>query len=459
MPGTDLLINVLAFLLAIGILVTVHEFGHFWVARRFGIKVLRFSVGFGRPLWRYQGRDGTEYVLASLPLGGYVKMLDEREGEVDPADRPYAYNQQPVGARAAVAAAGPAFNFLFAILAYAVMFQIGVSGISPVVGEVEPDSPAARAGLPMEAEIVAVAGRATPTWDKARMGLLQAAMDDRPVTLTVRTPGVETPQTYELLPPETPILKEKQPDPLAAYGLSPWRPDAPPVLRRVEAGGAADRAGLVAGDVILRADGEALNSVDRFIALVQEHPSEPLDLTIRRDGERRSIRLTPASRTGEGTPEGYIGVGIGADLDAETRARFVAEERYGPLAALGQGAIKTWETSALTIEVLWKLVTGQAHVGHISGPLTIAQYAGATASVGLVAFLGFLGLVSVSLGIINLLPVPILDGGHLLFYAIEWIKGSPLSESAEALGQQIGLTLIVLLMGLALFNDVSRLLG
>ena len=449
------LVSLLSFIVAIGVLVTVHEFGHFWVARRVGVRVLRFSVGFGRPLWRREGRDGTEYVIAAIPLGGYVKMLDEREGVVPPAERERAFNRKGVGARMAIVAAGPAFNFLFAVLAYWAVFSLGVPGLKPVVGEVRPASPAALAGFRPGDEILRVGDERTPSWQLAAFALLEAAAERRAVEVEVRTPeGTRAVRRLDLAGGEA--LAESG-HLLETLGLAPWRPRLPPVIDAVEPGGPAARAGLRPGDRVRAVDGRPVEDWEDFVRVVRASPGRTLRLEIERAGRRLEVALVPAARASGDERVGYIGARVRVPRELFEGQRVVV--RYGPLAALGEGLERTWDMTALTVRMLWRMVVGEASVRNLSGPLSIAQYAGQSASLGLVSFLSFLAVVSVSLGVINLLPVPILDGGHLLYYAIELVRGRPLSEQAQALGQRIGIVLLGLLMALALYNDVARLLG
>ncbi|MEW6765401.1 MAG: RIP metalloprotease RseP [Pseudomonadota bacterium] len=447
--------SLLGFVLAVGVLVAVHEWGHYWVARRLGVKVLRFSIGFGRPLrsWR---RGETEYVIAALPLGGYVKMLDGREGPVEPSEAHRAFDQQPVGRRAAIVAAGPMANLVFAVLAYMTMYMVGIQGLAPILEAPQPGTSAALAGVQAQDEVLAVNERPVRTFEALRIAVMEQAAEDQPITLRVRQQDGE--RDFEL--PGAPYdLFEGLEDPLQRLGLRPWEPVAPIVVRRVEAGSAAEMADLRVGDVVLGAAGEPLVRAQELVKLIRNHPGERVALEVRRDGQVRSLSLMPAAREHEGGVIGYVGAAFGLEIDPALRERLLVLERLGPVDAFVAGLDKTWSMTVLSLRVMGKMLTGEASLETISGPLGIADIAGRSLVVGVATFLGFLALVSLSLAILNLLPVPVLDGGHLLFYLIEVLRGRPLSDQAQALGQRIGMSLLLALMILAMFNDLSRLLG
>ena len=450
----EVLTSLLAFLVAIGVMVTVHEFGHFWVARRCNVRVLRFSVGFGKPLWRREmGRDRTEFVLAAIPLGGYVKMLDEREGEVAAAERHRAFNQQSLPARSAIVAAGPAINFLLAFVAYWAMFVVGVSGLTPLIGGVQEGSPAAEAGFERGEEIRSIANRDTPSWSDVRVRLIDVGIADRAPGVAVRVTDADGVERERRLEVATVSLREGEEDPVRKLGFEYWLPDIPAEISDVRADSAAAEAGLQAGDRVVRADGEKIADWHAWVNFVRDRPGETINVEIEREGGIVELSLTPAE-TGEGV--GQIGA-YGPQPDEGERDRLFTTVRHGPVAAIGESAVRTWEISQLTVRVLGRLVTGEAALSNISGPVTIAHYAGESARIGLAQFLGFLALISISIAIINLLPIPILDGGHLLYFLIEAIKGSPLSEHAQAIGQQIGIVMLFGLMALALYQDFLRL--
>ncbi len=449
--------SVLSFVVAIGVLVTVHEFGHYWVARRLGVKVLRFSVGFGRPLLsRRAGPDGTEYVLAAIPLGGYVRMLDESEGDVAEAERHRAFNRQSLAVRSAVVCAGPLANFLFAIVAYAAMFMLGVTGLRATVGDVDPGSAAARAGLAAGDDIVAVAGRPVATWEAAVQGVIGAALESGPTTVTVAGAGGGQ-RTLSLDLAAVSVDDLTRGRFFETLGITPDRPRVPPRIGAVSPGGAAARAGLRSGDLVLEAAGRPVADWAAWVQFVRERPGETFAVRVERDGARHSISLTPDAVLDGDATIGRIGTGV-AGVD-EVLERYYVTERLGPWDALSAGVRKTVDVSWLTLRMFWRMLTGDVSLQNLSGPLSIGQYAGVAAERGVSDFLYFLGVVSVSLGILNLLPVPMLDGGHLLYYAAEFVRGRPLSEEVQYAGQRLGIALLVGLMGLAFYNDVLRIFG
>ncbi|MCS4505655.1 Regulator of sigma-E protease RseP [wastewater metagenome] len=452
----SVLTSIIAFAVALGLLVTVHEFGHFWVARRLGVKVLRFSVGFGRIVWRRQGHDGTEYAISAIPLGGYVKMLDEREGDVPEQERHRAFNRQPLWVRNAILFAGPGFNFIFAVLAYWAIFVTGTTAMKPVIGQVEPDTPAAAAGLQSGERIVAVGGEDTRTWDDVLMQILSLGPGNPDLAVTT-VAGEDGPRRSHSLDVAAIGPVGENPDILAALGMQPWRPRIEPVIDSVMPDGPAAGAGLQPGDRIEAVDGTPMPDWARLVDYVRARPGESVTLSVERDGEPREVAVTLAQVDSAQGPIGRLGVS--PRFDRSSLERMQQTIQYGPLAAVGVAAGETWRASALTVKMLGQMITGEASVKNLSGPINIAQYAGQSAQLGVVPFLRFLAIVSISLGVLNLLPVPVLDGGHLMFNALEWVRGRPLSEAAQAVGQQVGLALLGLLMAVAFYNDIARLFG
>lgn len=460
---THVLFSILGFLLAVGLLVVVHEWGHYFVARRLGVKVLRFAIGFGPVLYAWR-RGETEFAVSAVPLGGYVKMLDHREGEVDPAEAGRAFDRQSLGKRAAIVVAGPAANLIFAILAYMAMFMVGVQTLAPIVGEPPAETAAQRAGIKAGEEIIAVNGQNVNGFDALRVAVMQAAAGDQSIRLSVRedvlnvNPASGGREREVLLPGAPYRLFASRDDPLKQLGLHPWQPDRGTLtVKKISSGSAAEQAGLSIGDRITGYQGRALAQPNQLFEFIRSHPGQRMTLDVLRDGQAMSLNIVPGLKNERGESIGFIGAAFALDIPEDVRQRLLRVEHLDPWSALVAASVKTWDMTVLSLQVMGKMLVGQASLESISGPLGIADIAGHTLVLGLSTFLGFLALVSLSLAILNLLPVPVLDGGHLMFYFIEAVRGKPLSEQAQLVGQKFGLSLLLALMALAMFNDLTRL--
>jgi len=445
--------TLLAFIVALAILISIHEFGHFWVARKLGVKVLRFSVGFGKPLWTKKGKvDDTEYVVAAIPLGGYVKMLDEREAPVAEEELHRAFNRQSLKVRSAIVIAGPLFNFLFAILTYWLIFIIGDTGLKPIVGEVIPDSPAAEAGLMPGDQIAKIGTRKTATWENTVYAFLAGAIETESIAIAIRDKdgfNRNTQMNLTSVDPENTEIKL-----LDQLGIKPFSPELPPIIGQVLAGEPAAQAGLKQGDRILQTNEQTISNWSDWVEMIRNNPDKALTVEFERNGQVVNTTLIPAAVESGDKAIGRIGAA--AQVPEGFFDEFQARERYAPLDALQLSVEKTWDFSVLTLKVLGKILIGEASVNNLSGPITIAQTAGKSASIGYMYFLKFLAIVSISLGVLNLLPIPVLDGGHLLFFILEAIKGSALSETFIEQGQRIGFALLIALMGVAFYVDINR---
>jgi len=454
----NLLITITAFVFALGVLVVVHEFGHYWVARWCGVKVLRFSVGFGRVIAsRKIGPDRTEWAIAAFPLGGYVKMLDEREGAVAPHELPRAFNRQPVHRRFLIVLAGPVANFLLAILLYWVMFMHGVPGMKPVIGAVTPGSPAAVAQFTPGEIITSIGPESVDSWEDARWLLLKYATQRAVVPVEARTGhGGIVLHRLDLSRFDVANLDANF---LDTIGFTRLQPLLPPVIDKMVAGGPAERAGLRVGDEIVAIGDQKMEDISQAIRIIRTNPEKPLLFRVRRDGNTViDISVTPDIRAND---DG----GRGGHIDAMLRARegaladYVVNVRYGPVEGMARAAFKTWDTSIFSLKMLGKMLIGELSFKNLSGPITIADYAGQSAQVGWIPYLMFMALISISLGVINLLPIPLLDGGHLMYYIFEIFKGSPVSDKAMVIGQNIGMALLFVLMAFALYNDITHLIS
>lgn len=448
------MITILAFIVTLSVLIAIHEYGHFQVARWCGVKVLRFSIGFGKPLFkRTFGSDKTEFVLAALPFGGYVKMLDEREGNIDPnEDVSRAFNRQSVWKRIAIVSAGPAANLLLAIFLYWLLFMHGVMGLRPILGDIAPNTAAAEASLKAGQVIQAVAGTPTPTWQDVRWVLLQESLKSD--VIEIETQGKLGNLHLHRLSMENIGKDDYETDFLEKLGLKPYQPNVPAVLGEIVKDSAADRAGLASGDMIKAVNGEPVSNWEQFVGFVRKNPQQTIQLELLRNGATMTLSVVP-----DDVMEGNTRIGrIGAmnQIDEAELDKIIINVTYGPLDAIAKATAKTWETSIFSLKMLGSMITGDVSWKGISGPVTIASYAGQSANVGWKAFLGFLALISISLGVLNLLPIPVLDGGHLMYYMVEIFKGSPVSEAVMEAGQRIGIFLLGLLMVVAFYNDINR---
>jgi regulator of sigma E protease len=450
-----MLVFLAAFLVAIGILVAVHEFGHYWVAKKLGFKVLRFSIGFGKPLVMRVGKDAdrTEYCLAAIPLGGYVKLLDEREGEVSPEELHRSFTRRPVLHRIAVLLAGPAMNLLFATFLYAILAMVGTEIVKPVVGQVRLDSPAAAAGLQRGDEIVRVGDRNVEDTEELQIALIRQFTDDGVIPLRVRRDGGERALTLRVDADRRAMTEPGKLLPGLGFDLATW--NANTLVHDAPAGSAGARAGLKAGDRLLAVDGQAIANRMEFIDLVSGAPGRDISIEVERGGQRLRMVAAVPRIIEQGKPIGRLGITL-EEGPQSWPPGLVETHRSGPIDAVVGGVAKTWEMSSLTVQMLWRIVTGQVSAKNISGPISIAEFAGISAYLGLTAFLAFLAIISVSLGVLNLMPVPLLDGGQVVYQLVEAVKGTPLSERAQLLGQQVGIALLVVLMSLAFYNDISR---
>ncbi|MEO8101031.1 MAG: RIP metalloprotease RseP [Betaproteobacteria bacterium] len=448
-------ITILAFVVAIGILVTIHELGHFWVARWCDVKILRFSIGFGRPLWlRRRGPDQTEWVIAALPLGGYVKMADERDEKVEVKDFPRAFNNKPVWQRILIVMAGPAANFLLAACLYWALFISGIPGTRPYVAAPAANSAAARAGFSEFELITRVGDRATQTWGDARLALLEEAVNRGIVDIEVAD---ATGQKYaRRLSMESVTTEDLDRDFLAKIGLLPYRLKVTPVLGDIIAGDAASRAGLRSGDRVIAVGGKPVERWESFVEAIVARPEQAVEVEIVRGVQTLVVRVTPDRVSEGGRTIGRIGVK--PRIDPADIARLQILVRHGPLEAVGLAVRKVWDMSAFSLKMMGRMLVGDVSWKNLSGPITIADYAGQSAMLGWMPYVNFLALISISLGVLNLLPVPVLDGGQLMYYMAEILKGSPISDRTMQIGQQVGLALLLGLTAFAFYNDIHRLL-
>lgn len=454
-----ILISIISFLIAIAILVGIHEFGHFWVARKLGIKIIRFAIGFGKPIWTYKSKDkdATEYVLAAIPMGGYVKMLDEREGDVKEEEKHRAFNTQPVWKRFLVVLAGPMFNFFFAIAAFAAIQMIGVESIKPYLGSIQQGTVASEAGFQERDLVTAINDIETNSMQQVRLTLLNEYLKNPKLDVHVTTDsGSQTTRKLDLS--DTLLLADEK-DYFSKTGMGFWQPPHTTIINSVLEGRPAEKAGLLADDEVVSIDGNAVSSTKYFSDYINTNPGKQIDITVKREGANKTLQITPQLMEIDGQQRVLIGVGLARKFDqkAVNDLFFIKEAPF--FEALQSGVVETWNMSIMTLKVMGRLITGEASLKNISGPITIANYAGKSALIGFSAFLTLLAIVSLSLGVLNLLPIPMLDGGHLMYYVIELVKGSPVSERVEAVGMRIGMSVVGVLMVVALYNDIGRLIN
>jgi regulator of sigma E protease len=448
--------TLIAFIVALGLLIVFHELGHYLVARLCGVKVLRFSVGFGMPLWRRKfGADQTEWAISAFPLGGYVKMLDEREGPVAAAERHRAFNAQTVAKRFAIVLAGPVANFVLAILLYWVLFMHGVPGMRPIVGTPVPGTPAAQAEIASGELIACVDGVEVPTWQDLRWALLEHSMRKDTVELEMHAERGDI--QFRRLDLSSIGADKIDVDLIQAIGLTRYQPPLKPVIGRLIAGGAGERDGLKEGDEVVDVDGHAIAGWEGLVASISAAPARTLQFKILRGGAMHQLAVTPESKQEGGKTLGRIGAA--PKIDEASIKRLITEVRYGPFESVVKAVERTWDVSTFTLKMLGKMIVGEVSLKNLSGPLTIADYAGQSAQLGWLAYVSFLALISISLGVLNLMPVPLLDGGHLMYYVAEIVKGSPVSDRVMEVGQQVGMVLLFSLMAFALYNDINRLFG
>ena len=452
----NILFTLFSFIVAISILVAIHEFGHYIVAKKLGVKILRFSIGFGKPLWMKRlGKDKTEFVIAAIPLGGYVKMLDKREANIDASEEHREFTRQSVWTRIAIVFAGPLFNFLFAIFAYWLMFVVGVSGVKPVIGNIDVDGMAKQAGLVSGYEIVAINNNKTPIWDVAITNIIPSIIDRSQAVLELKDKeGNPVTRTLDFSANTGEIKVEKI---FKQLGFEPWRPLIKPIIGTVAENSPAENAGFKVGDKIVAINNVVTPDWLDVVELISAKPAVIIQVEILRDGQRKIIQVIPEKVTRNGKAVGQLGVGLKSGTTYPEDMRVT--HGYNVFESIPRAFSRTWDFSVLTLKMMGKIFTGEISIKNLSGPVSIAQYAGYSASAGLARFLDFLAVVSISLGILNLLPIPILDGGHLTYYMIEVVRGKPVSDETQEFASQIGMILLFSLMGVALYNDILRVLG
>lgn len=448
-----MIINILSIIVALGLLITFHEFGHFYVARRCGVKVLRFSVGFGKPIYRYVGKTGTEYTLAMIPLGGYVRMLDEREGNVPESLRDQTFNTKTVWQRIAIVAAGPIANFILAVVIYAFVALLGIQSVAPKVGDIATDSPLSQTQIQAGDELTSIAGEPVTSWEDVNLVLAGLIGQTGSIIVSYQVDG-ESFQREGSVQLNRWLTGEEPNNLIQAFGVSPWQPDVEPVIAQVVEGGAAYKAGFEPKDRILRVEGATMSSWQQVVEVVQSSPGKRLDVEVLRGQMTYNLSLQPEVMQRNGVDLGYAGLAV---VPPKWDESLIRERHYGPIEALSYGALQTYKMVTLTVSSIGKMLQGLISVDNLSGPITIAKVASASADSGLQTFLKFMAYLSVSLGVLNLLPIPMLDGGHLLFFGIEAIRRKPVSERIQGMAYRVGASLLFALMAVAIFNDIARL--
>ncbi|MBJ7550686.1 RIP metalloprotease RseP [Marinomonas ostreistagni] len=445
--------NALSIIIALGVLITFHEFGHYFVARLCGVKVLRFSVGFGKPIYKYTAKSGTEFTLAMIPLGGYVRMLDGRENDVPNALKSQAFNYKTVWQRIAIVAAGPIANFILAIAIYGLVAGMGIQSVAPKVDSVIANSPLAQTQIENGAEITRLNGVRTQSWEEVNLALadLIGKSGRYSVRYLPENSSIEEESDFEL---DRWLVGGEPSNLITQFGVVPWRPTVVPSIAEVVDGGAAQQAGFEIGDIVLQVNTDDVPDWQSFVVWVQKSPSVELDVTVERSGQLKTLYLTPASRDVNGVAVGYAGLAVQPPILSQEDLR---TREFGLFGAVAYGVEQTWKMTALTVSSIGKMIQGLISLDNLSGPITIAKVASASADSGVQSFLKFMAYLSVSLGVLNLLPIPMLDGGHLLFFGIEAARRKPVSERIQGLAYRFGASILFAMMAVALFNDIARL--
>lgn len=445
--------NILAIVVSLGVLITFHEFGHFYIARLCGVKVLRFSVGFGKPIYRFIGKTGTEFTLAMIPLGGYVRMLDEREGNVPAELSSQAFNSKNVWQRIAIVAAGPIANFILAIVIYALVALMGIQSLAPKIGDIAANTPIAQTELRVGDELIAIDGVLVSSWEDVNLVLVDLIGKSGTIIVRYQLDGTKS-QREDKVVLNRWLVGDEPSNLIRSFGLQPWQPQVTPVIAQVVEGGAAEQAGFLAGDLILQVGSQAISDWQQVVAVVQANPNDALQIKVKRQNSVNELVLFPKATERDGIILGYAGLAVVPPKWDESLLR---ERHYGPIESLSYGMTQTWKMVSLTVSSIGKMVQGLISLDNLSGPITIAKVASASADSGLQSFLKFMAYLSVSLGVLNLLPIPMLDGGHLLFFGIEAIRRKPVSERIQGLAYRLGASLLFALMAVAIFNDFARL--